>query len=99
MLHIAIREIHNSISLIHGNNIDNVICTDKNGKVVEIDKTKVKAKEKELIDAKEAIAYKQARQIEYPPIGDQLDDLFKQGAFSADMKAKIKKVKDDNPKG
>ena len=41
MLHIAIREIHNSISLIHGNNIDNVICTDKNGKVVEIDKTKV----------------------------------------------------------
>ena len=58
-----------------------------------------KAKEKELIDAKEAIAYKQARQIEYPPIGDQLDDLYHKGAFSTEMAAKIKKVKDDNPKG
>ena len=35
----------------------------------------------------------------YPPIGDQLDDLYKKGAFSTEMAAKIKKVKDDNPKG
>ena len=34
----------------------------------------------------------------YPSIGDQLDDLYKAGAFSAEMSAKIKKVKDDNPK-
>ena len=38
------------------------------------------------------------RTAQYPDIGDQLDDLYKQGAFSADMSAKIKKVKDDNPK-
>jgi len=40
----------------------------------------------------------QARRIEYPYIGDQLDDLFKQGAFSSDMSAKIKAVKDKHPK-
>lgn len=34
----------------------------------------------------------------YPNIGDQLDDLYKSGAFSDGMTAKIKKVKDDNPK-
>jgi hypothetical protein len=35
---------------------------------------------------------------EYPSIGDQLDDLFKAGAFSSDMSAKIQAVKDANPK-
>jgi len=42
--------------------------------------------------------YQKPRREQYPDIGDQLDDLYKQGAFSADMTAKIKKVKDDNPK-
>tara|TARA_R100000152_G_C6696196_1_gene126677 strand:+ start:538 stop:780 length:243 start_codon:yes stop_codon:yes gene_type:complete len=44
------------------------------------------------------VLYKKKRKPLYPDIGDQLDDLYKQGAFSADMTAKIKKVKDDNPK-
>jgi len=44
------------------------------------------------------IAYSMKRQLAYPSIGDQLDDLYKKGAFSADMTAKLKKVKDDNPK-
>ena len=48
--------------------------------------------------AQAAIAYKATRKSQYPEIGDQLDDLYKKGAFSADMAAKIKKVKDDNPK-
>jgi hypothetical protein len=34
----------------------------------------------------------------YPDIGDQLDDLFKQGAFSDEMAAKIQAVKDAYPK-
>tara|TARA_R100001082_G_scaffold100793_1_gene70063 strand:- start:558 stop:857 length:300 start_codon:yes stop_codon:yes gene_type:complete len=42
--------------------------------------------------------YQKPRREQYPDIGDQLDDLYKQGAFSADMAAKLKKVKDDNPK-
>jgi len=42
--------------------------------------------------------YRQARSDEYPSIGDQLDDLFKQGVFSDDMNAKIQAVKDAHPK-
>jgi hypothetical protein len=43
--------------------------------------------------------YSILRTAEYPNIGDQLDDLFKQGAFSAEMMAKIQAVKDKYPKG
>ena len=42
--------------------------------------------------------YIHQRRKAYPDIGDQLDDLYKKGAFSDEMAAKIKKVKDDNPK-
>ena len=52
-----------------------------------------------LIDAKteyDSQAY--ARNRQYPPLGDQLDDLYHAGVFSAEMTAKLKKVKDDNPK-
>jgi hypothetical protein len=45
-----------------------------------------------------ATQYARARQSLYPAIGDQLDDLYHKGAFSAEMTATIKKVKDDNPK-
>ncbi len=36
--------------------------------------------------------------VRYPDIGDQLDDLFHKGAFSAEMSAKIQAVKDQYPK-
>ena len=54
---------------------------------------------KKLQDAYDAQEYARTRKPLYPDIGDQLDDLYKEGAFSASMTAKIKKVKDDNPKG
>jgi len=38
------------------------------------------------------------RKGEYPNIGDQLDDLFKAGAFSTEMTAAIQAVKDKYPK-
>ena len=44
-----------------------------------------------------ANAYKTLRQ--YPPIGDQLDDLFRQGAFSPEMAAQLQAVKTAHPKG
>jgi len=44
------------------------------------------------------VKYRDDRKHLYPDIGDQLDDLYKKGAFSDEMAAKIKKVKDDNPK-
>jgi hypothetical protein len=49
----------------------------------------------EEYDAKE---YARKRAVEYPPIGDQLDALFKAGAFPADMAALIQAVKDKYPK-
>ena len=47
----------------------------------------------------DANAYQRKRQPEYPDIGDQLDALYKAGAFPDDMAAKIKAVKDKYPKG
>ena len=44
-------------------------------------------------------AYKVNRRDAYPDIGDQLDDLYHKGAFSDEMAAKLKAVKDANPKG
>jgi len=35
----------------------------------------------------------------YPPIGDQLDDLFRHGAFSPEMAAQLQAVKTAHPKG
>ena len=42
--------------------------------------------------------YARTRQALYPDIGDQLDALYHAGVFPTDMAAKIKKIKDDNPK-
>ena len=56
------------------------------------------AEEKRKEDEWKAIQYRDARRSQYPDIGDQLDDLYKKGAFSDEMAAKIKAVKDNNPK-
>ena len=58
----------------------------------------IDAELKKLQDEYDAQAYARARQPLYPDIGDQLDDLYHKGALSTEMAAKIKKVKDDNPK-
>ena len=42
--------------------------------------------------------YGDKRREEYPSIRDQLDDLFKAGAFSTEMTARIQAVKDRYPK-
>ena len=42
--------------------------------------------------------YARNRKGEYPDIGDQLDDLFKAGAFSTEMTATLQAVKDKYPK-
>jgi hypothetical protein len=43
--------------------------------------------------------YQRDRAAAYPPIGDQLDALFKAGVFPADMAAALQAVKDKYPKG
>ena len=42
--------------------------------------------------------YADNRRNTYPAIGDQLDALYHAGVFPDDMTAKLKAVKDDNPK-
>ena len=56
------------------------------------------AKRVELQNARDNSQYARDRAEQYPDIGDQLDDLFRAGAFSDEMAAKIQAVKDANPK-
>jgi inosine-uridine nucleoside N-ribohydrolase len=65
---------------------------DKDGNKVEIDLAAVNA----WVDPE---AYKYARAAEYPPIGDQLDALWKGGEAAAEMLAKVQAVKAKYPKG
>jgi len=44
----------------------------------------------------EANGYKEARKLAYPPIEQQLDEIFHNGIDS--WKATIQQIKDDNPK-
>ena len=68
------------------------VAYDANEQVVSYDLSAAEA----LVAAN---AYKAQRVQEYPPIGDQLDALFKAGVFPADMAAAIQAVKDKYPKG
>ena len=71
---------------------------DKDGNKITLVQSNIDAARTTLNNEAAAIAYRGKRKEQYPEIGDQLDDLYEQGAFSADMAAKLKKVKDDNPK-
>ena len=64
------------------------------GNLLPVDEDEEKRKDDEW----KAIKYRDERKNEYPNIGDQLDDLYKKGAFSTEMASKIKAVKDAHPK-
>jgi hypothetical protein len=64
---------------------------DKDGNQITIDMDAVNA----WVDPE---AYKQQRASEYPPIGDQLDALWKGGEEAAAMLAKVQAVKAKYPK-
>jgi hypothetical protein len=65
---------------------------DKDGNEVAYDKAAVQ-------DYVDAHAYIAKRAAEYPPIGDQLDALWKGGAEAEAMLAKVQAVKQKFPKG
>ena len=65
---------------------------DAQGNKVEIDLAAVNAWQ-------DPNAYKAKRTAEYPPIGDQLDALWKGGAEAEAMLAKVQAVKAKYPKG
>ena len=77
----------------------------KGSKLTWLDTEQTEPTQKEIDDEIERLkkewdaqAYARTRKLLYPDIGDQLDDLYKKCVFSDEMAAKIKKVKDDNPK-
>ena len=71
-----------------------VLCGKENP--TEADVTAAKQANQEYLAS---VEYVKNRRQEYPPIGDQLDALFKAGVFPADMAAAIQAVKDKYPKG
>ena len=84
--HEAIRELNPSVVNIKGDT-----AYDVDGNEVSYNEAEVQA----LVDSR---VYRDNRKGEYPDIGDQLDDLFKAGAFSDEMTATLQAVKDKYPK-
>ena len=78
----------------HISGLGNVQFTPEEEKARDAEEAQWKKEQEELAKVK----YKDDRRMVYPEIGDQLDDLFKQGAFSKEMTAKLQKVKTDHPK-
>ena len=84
---------HDAIYALYPNikNIRGEDAFDANFNPVSYDKAAVQA----LIDAN---SYKANRVKEYPPIGDQLDALWKGGDAAAEMLTKVQAVKTKYPK-
>ena len=83
----AIFKLNPSVVTIRGET-----AYDANGNEVAYDKDAVQA----YVDSH---AYISKRASEYPPIGDQLDALWKGGAEAEAMLAKVQAVKQKFPKG
>ena len=84
--HDAIYKTNPTVVTIRGDD-----AFDAQGNPVAYDEAVVQA----YIDAN---AYIAKRQAEYPPIGDQLDALWKGGDAAAEMLAKVQAVKTKYPK-
>ena len=95
MRHQAIRNTHNTVTTIDGESE----AWDAAGQTVVLDEAKIAAEITKLQAAHAATQYRRDRAAAYPPIGDQLDDLFRQGAFSPEMAATLQAVKTAHPKG
>ena len=79
------------------NDYDQITWFDSNS-VACPTKSAVDAKLADLTTEDNANTHQGKRRPEYPSIGDQLDDLYKAGAFSTEMTNKIKAIKDKYPK-
>ena len=61
-------------------------------------KEEVEAEAEKILQEYATLEYQRKRVVEYPPIGDQLDDLYHAGLFSEEMMERIKEIKDKYPK-
>ena len=69
-----------------------------NNITIEIDESLVIPEMEKLQAEYDAHKYARNRCPLYPATGDELDALYHAGVFPDEMAAKLKKVKDDNPK-
>jgi hypothetical protein len=94
MRHQAIYSTHPSVVSIddtHG-------AYDAEGNEVAINEQLVQEELSRLQEKSEATIYQRSRAREYPPIGDQLDALWKGGEDAEEMLAKVQAVKAKYPK-
>ena len=89
----VLKDGHTVVDVDDDFEIEGYITTYANGQVTQVEEDTAP-----LIAEHEATKYRNERANQYPPIGDQLDALFKAGAFPEDMAAQIQAVKDANPK-
>jgi hypothetical protein len=89
-LHKAIRSIHNEVVTINGDTQETIVATDIDGNEITINWSQVNS----WTDPDE---YKYKRELEYPTIVDQLDDIYHNGIDG--WKTTIQAVKDKYPKG
>ena len=75
---------------------DSAGAFDKDGNSVTLDQSKIDAARTTLNAEYAALEYSRNRAAEYPPIEDQLDDIYHNGI--AGWKTTIKAIKDKYPK-
>ena len=75
---------------------DGVGCFDADGNKITLEQSKIDTARTTLDTEAAAIAYQGQRKAEYPPIEDQLDDIYHNGIDA--WKATIKVTKDKYPK-
>ena len=90
--HEAIRELYPNVKIID----DATGAFDDNGNKVVIDENAVTTKVAELQANYDSKEYQRNRANEYPPMQDQLDDIYHNGIDG--WKATIKAIKDKYPK-
>jgi len=93
MRDLAIRNTHSTVVTIIGD----TDAFDDNGDVVVLDESAITTEVTRLQAAYDAKEYSRLRQLEYPSIADQLDDIYHNGIDA--WKATIKVTKDKYPKG
>lgn len=92
----AIRNTHPTVAKIVYN--DPIEAYGADEKPVTLDMGLVAPEIAALEAAEYKVSYRGLRAVAYPPIGDQLDALWKGGQEMAEIKAAIDKVKADYPK-
>ena len=84
----------NAEVVVRGNDVTQIEWHNDTTPIAEAD---ILAKQKELQTAYDNNAYQRSRAVAYPPMAEQLDDIYHNGVDA--WKATIKTVKDKYPKG